>query len=152
MSLVDLVPQRRLQFRGIVKSFYSLDYHNTNASFTLWIWAFFMNTIFRTSKLTPYNYRIIASKSENCMFQFYIKVTVSQIFRDFCGFSEWCRIREIDLIGSKFFEKVRGAPHGVEVRFFFIIKTKGCQSLKSKGASTRWQYTVAFLEKSENTR
>ena len=57
-----------------------------------------------------------------------------------------------NFFGSKFFEKVRGAPHGVEVRFFFIIKTKGCQSLKSKGASTRWQYTVAFLEKSENTQ
>ena len=51
-----------------------------------------------------------------------------------------------NFFGSKFFEKVRGAPHELEVRFFFIIKTKGCQSLKSKGASTRWQYTVAFLE------
>ena len=74
------------------------------------------------------------------MFQFYIKVTVSQIFRDFCGFSKW--------FGSKFFEKVRGAPYGVEVRFFFIIKTKGCRRFEIE----RSEYTVAVLEKSENTQ
>ena len=47
-----------------------------------------------------------------------------------------------NFFGSKFFEKVRGAPHGVEVRFFFIIKTKGCRRFEIE----RSEYTVAFLE------
>ena len=47
-----------------------------------------------------------------------------------------------NFFGSKFFEKVRGAPHELEVRFFFIIKTKGCRRFEIE----RSEYTVAFLE------
>ena len=47
-----------------------------------------------------------------------------------------------NFFGSKFFEKVRGAPHELEVRFFFIIKTKGCRRFEIE----RSEYTVAVLE------
>ena len=40
----------------------------------------------------------------------------------------------------KFARKVRGAPHGFGLGFFFVVKTKGCQSLKLRGARTLCQW------------
>ena len=35
---------------------------------------------------------------------------------------------------------MQGAPHGFGLGFFFVIKTKGCQSLKLRGACSLCQW------------
>ena len=44
----------------------------------------------------------------------------------------------------KFARKVQGAPQGVGLGFFFVIKSKRCQSLKLRGACTlcQWVFLV----------
>ena len=46
----------------------------------------------------------------------------------------------------KFARKVQGAPQGVGLGFFFVIKSKRCQSLKLRGACTLCQWVFLSLK------
>ena len=59
-------------------------------------------------------------------------------------------LKSFRVVYAKFARKVRGAPHGLGVRFFFVIKTKG--SRRFEVGRSAYSMLVLFFSKTKIVR